>query len=89
MTALLIVVWKIIRKTLCAYGKENGMTVHIIEHETNRGLAASRNTAMKWATGDYVIHIDSDDYIEEDMLEKTVFKSDGNKCGYFIGGLLG
>ena len=27
---------------------------------------------MKWATGDYVIHIDSDDYIEEDMLEKCI-----------------
>ena len=33
-------------------GRRMELTVHIIEHETNRGLAASRNTAMKWATGD-------------------------------------
>ena len=54
---------EIIRKTLCAHVKENGMTIRIVEHKTNRGTAATRNTAMSYATGKYTIFIDSDDYI--------------------------
>ena len=59
---------EIIRETLCVHLKKNGMTVRIVEHKINRGLAAVRNTAMNYATGDYIIHIDSDDYIEPDLL---------------------
>ena len=51
---------EIIRKTLCAHVKENGMTIRIVEHKTNRGTAATRNTAMSYATGKYTIFIDSD-----------------------------
>lgn len=47
----------------------------IIHHKTNRGLAAARNTGMDAATGDYIIHIDSDDYCELDMLEKMYAKA--------------
>lgn len=61
---------EIIREALRTHLKENGMTVRIVEHEKNRGLAAVRNTAMSYATGDYTIHVDSDDYVEPDMLEK-------------------
>lgn len=66
---------EIIRKTLCAHVKENGMTIRIIEHKTNRGTAATRNTAMGYATGKYTIFIDSDDYIEPDMLEVMYSKA--------------
>lgn len=65
----------IIRETLRAHQKENGMTVRFVEHERNRGLAAVRNTAMSYATGDYIIHIDSDDYVEPDMLEEMYKKA--------------
>ena len=37
--------------------------VQIVNHERNRGLSAARNTAAKAATGEYVMHIDSDDYL--------------------------
>ena len=66
---------EIIRKTLCAHVKENGMTIRIVEHKTNRGTAATRNTAMSYATGKYTIFIDSDDYIEPDMLEVMYSKA--------------
>ena len=46
--------------------------VKVIRHDRNRGLAAARNTALEAASGDYVIHVDSDDYLELDAIEKTV-----------------
>lgn len=38
-------------------------------HKENGGLSDARNAGMKVASGQYVIFIDSDDYIEDDMLE--------------------
>ncbi len=51
------------------------MLVRVVNHDTNRGQAAVRNTAMNYATGDYVIHVDSDDWIEPDMLEEMYRKA--------------
>lgn len=50
------------------------LSVRIVNHKCNRGLAASRNTAVKMATGEYLMHVDSDDYIERDTVEKCVAK---------------
>lgn len=46
--------------------------VKLIHHERNRGLAAARNTAIANMTGDYLWHIDSDDYIETQAVELLV-----------------
>src|SRR5690606_5467115 len=43
--------------------------VKIIRHEVNWGLPASRNTGMREATGDYIYHCDSDDWLECDSIE--------------------
>lgn len=37
----------------------------------NGGLSDARNFGLKYAKGDYLIFIDSDDYIEKDYLEKV------------------
>lgn len=47
----------------------------IIHHEVNKGLAGARNTGVENATGDYILHVDSDDYIEKDMIELLVNKA--------------
>ena len=44
--------------------------VQVLVHEQNQGLPAARNTGLFAATGEYVFHCDSDDFVEKDMLEK-------------------
>lgn len=39
-------------------------------HQTNKGAGLARNEGMKIATGEFYAFIDSDDYIELDMLER-------------------
>ncbi len=41
----------------------------IIHHESNKGIAASRKTALEAAKGQYILFVDSDDYIETDMVQ--------------------
>ena len=48
--------------------------IKIVKHEKNKGLAAARNTAIKYCTGDYLLWVDSDDYIDEKLVEKCVAK---------------
>ena len=43
--------------------------VKIIEQE-NQGLSEARNTGVRNATGEYLVFVDSDDYIEKDLLKK-------------------
>ena len=43
-----------------------------LRHEKNRGLSAARNTGLKAAKGDYVLFIDSDDWLPEASLERLV-----------------
>lgn len=43
--------------------------VHIVHHGTNKGLPAARNTGLALATGEYILHCDSDDYVEPTLLE--------------------
>ena len=47
-------------------------TTKILHHSINRGLAAARNTALDNATGDFICVVDSDDWLEEDAIEKLV-----------------
>ena len=48
---------------------ERASQVKILVHERNKGLPAARNTGLAQATGEYVFHCDSDDFVEPEMLE--------------------
>lgn len=48
---------------------EKNDNIYVI-HKKNGGLSSARNEGLKYAQGEYVIFIDSDDYIEKDFLEK-------------------
>lgn len=41
----------------------------IIEHEVNKKLTKTRDSGMKVATGDYILHVDSDDWLLPDTFE--------------------
>ena len=43
--------------------------VSILHHEVNQGLPSARNTGLIAARGEYVVHIDGDDFAEPTMLE--------------------
>lgn len=58
----------IIKEILSHYN--GNISFKIINHKKNEGLAAARETGMKYAQGDYIIHLDSDDYCEINMLEE-------------------
>lgn len=47
-------------------------SVRIIEHHGNKGLAGARITALEHATGDYIMHVDSDDWLDVSAIEKMV-----------------
>ena len=39
----------------------------VIHHPENRGLSAARNTGIAYATAEYLMFVDSDDYVHEDF----------------------
>ena len=47
----------------------------IFESEVNKGVAFCRRLGIKNATGDYLIHVDSDDYVSSDFIEKMLSKA--------------
>lgn len=48
--------------------------VRIITHNKNRGLGAVRNTAVDAAKGEFLMHVDSDDWIDKDCVRRCVDK---------------
>ena len=63
--------------------------VKIIRHLENKGLPAARKTGIDNSTGDYIIHCDSDDWVETDMYrlmydEAKRLDADIVMCGYKV-----
>jgi len=48
--------------------------VVVIHHEVNKGLSSARETGIQAVTGDYIVHVDSDDFVETDFVEQCVKK---------------
>ena len=59
---------EVLQTVISQYPYRKGQ-VRIINHDCNRGLPAARNTGLAVATGEYIFHCDSDDFVELDMLE--------------------
>lgn len=60
---------QILEEVVARYPERKGQ-VRIVHHDTNKGLPAARNTGLALATGEYIFHCDSDDYVEPTMLEE-------------------
>jgi len=61
--------FEVLQKVMSAYPNRVSQ-VKIINHETNKGLAAGRNTGLQYATGTYIGWVDSDDWVETAMFER-------------------
>lgn len=44
----------------------------IVVHQKNRGLSGARNMGLRYAKGEYVAFVDSDDWISSDMYQTLV-----------------
>ena len=58
-----------------------------ILHKQNEGVSAARNDAIKMATGDYLLFVDGDDYLDADYVSTLVSEADEKDselvvCGY-------
>lgn len=60
---------EILQSVLKCY-PERKCNIHIVRHSNNKGLPATRNTGLEIASGEYIFHCDSDDFMEHNALEE-------------------
>ena len=77
-----------IKEVLNHYPQRNNQ-VKLIIHTKNLGIAAARTSGIQAATGEYLIHMDSDDFIEPEMYELMYKKAkegdyDIVACDYYF-----
>lgn len=72
-----------LRKIIASYGRYD-ISVKIIRHEPNKGVAAARNTGLDNASGEYIYYLDADDYFDDNALEMMygeALKTDADVVG--------
>ncbi len=69
--------------TICQNFALQDRRIHYI-HKENGGVSSARNEGIKEASGEFIIFIDSDDFIESNMAEMLIKNSevDFSMCGY-------
>lgn len=78
----------ILKRCLECYPQRKDQVL-ILTHEQNKGLPAARNTGLAVATGEYVFHCDSDDFVEKDMLDEMFWAAKVNTadivyCDFYL-----
>ena len=76
-------------RTVIAKFPHKASQIKFLTHERNKGLPAARNTGLSIATGEYIFHCDSDDFVETDMLENLYnaavqHNADAVWCDYYL-----
>lgn len=71
----------------CDEYQKNDSRIKVV-HKKNAGLGYARNSGLDIATGKYVLFVDSDDFLELEMIEKLYYQlvktnSDTSYCGYY------
>ena len=74
---------EILEDVVARYPKRRSQ-VRILQHKNNKGLSAARNTAVAAAVGMYMLHVDSDDYIAKEAIEKLVYAAQTSKADIVI-----
>lgn len=69
-----------------AYGyPERQSAVRVLRNDRNHGLAYTRRVSIQAAKGDYVLCVDSDDYIEPDTVQQLYEAVNSPDCDIVIG----
>lgn len=63
---------------ICKYCKLDNRIKYY--YQENRGVSAARNYGVSKAGGKYLLFVDSDDYIDENLVEKTVTIAEKNQA---------
>lgn len=71
---------------ICEEYKEKDERIVVI-HKENGGLSDARNAGMKVMTGDYLVFVDSDDYMPSDGIETLVKLLEERNADMVIGGV--
>lgn len=64
---------RILENTIKRYPHRKSQ-IKIINHSSNKGLASTRNSGLETLTGDYILLVDGDDYIEKETVSFLVGK---------------
>lgn len=63
-------------------------TIKIVNHDINRGISATRNTGLDNSTGEFVVFVDSDDWLDSHAIELLVKKQSENDADMVSGSRL-
>ena len=58
---------------------ENDPRVHVVD-KPNEGVSRARNIGLQIATGQYIMFVDADDWIDADTCEKALAAMDNNQA---------
>ena len=75
---------EIIEKVLDRYPNRQGQ-VRIIRQKKNKGCPAARNLAVQLATGDFIFHVDADDYLEKDAISSMMSEQMATDADLVVG----
>lgn len=59
---------------ICDEWAQKDSRIRVIHKEQNEGQSAARNSGLEIINGDYIAFFDSDDFVEETLVEKTMAK---------------
>jgi len=68
---------QILKKVIDEYSDRKNQ-VTILNHDYNKGVAAARNTGLDRVRGEYILQVDSDDWVEKSMVEESYVIAEAN-----------
>ena len=68
---------------LCDQYAEADERIRVI-HKQNGGLSSARNAGISAAKGEYLLFVDSDDYVSASLVEKTVSCAEQNQADVVV-----
>lgn len=70
---------------ICKEYEKNYKNIHVID-SINQGVSHARNLGIKYCHGDYLLFVDSDDYLDEKTIEKSVSSINYNNSDVVVFG---